>query len=65
MFALDLILSGIFLELDLLIIIMQRGSKMLKIDRKSRGAMKTFTLDEDLLGFRYQPTAKNNRGQCW
>ncbi|XP_028404786.1 LOW QUALITY PROTEIN: 1-phosphatidylinositol 4,5-bisphosphate phosphodiesterase eta-2-like [Dendronephthya gigantea] len=48
-------------ELDLLIIIMQHGSRMLKIDRKSRGAMKTFTLDNDMLGFQYQPTAKNNR----
>ena len=52
----------IFLELDLLIIIMQHSTKMLKIDRKSRGAMKTFTLDKDLLGFRYLPTAKSDRG---
>ncbi|XP_046839903.1 1-phosphatidylinositol 4,5-bisphosphate phosphodiesterase eta-2-like [Xenia sp. Carnegie-2017] len=48
-------------ELELLITIMQQGSRMLKIDRKSRGAMKTFILDDDLLGFRYQPCAKSNR----
>jgi hypothetical protein len=49
--------------MELLVIILQHGAKMLKIDRKSRGAMKTFTLDKDLLGFRYQPSAKNDRGQ--
>lgn len=52
-----------FLELELLVMIMQRGAKMLKIDRKSRGSMKTFILDEDHLGFRYHPTSKNNRSE--
>lgn len=42
---------------------MQCFTKMLKIDRKAKCTVKTVSLDKDLLGFRYQPTAKNERSE--
>ena len=54
---------NLFVELDMLILIMQQGVKMLKIDRKARCTIKTISLDKDLLGFRYLPTAKSERSE--
>ena len=41
---------------------MQHGSKMIKLDMNRKGhAKKTFVLDEDMTGIRYQPSKKNPR----
>ena len=41
---------------------MQRGSKMIKLDINRKGSSKkTFVLDEDMTGIRYQPSKKNSR----
>lgn len=41
---------------------MQRGSKMIKLDINRKGSSKkTFVLDEDMKGIRYQPSKKNSK----
>ena len=41
---------------------MQHGSKMIKLDANRKGSgKKTFVLDPDMAGIRYQPSKKNSR----
>lgn len=41
---------------------MQQGSKMIKLDASRKGHhKKTFVLDQDMAGIRYEPSKKNSR----